>query len=321
MATMTEASRGASEAMLSIGALSRATGIPIDTLRTWERRYGFPEPARKPSGHRVYPMNSVPRLRRIASLVAQGHRSGDVVGASEEMLEQLAEAGSSAAGARVGGGASGDASARIAAGPQTPTIDDLLDIVRSYDGDRLTLILLGDWARLAPLEFLERRVAPLLDAVGRAWEEGTLEIRHEHFVSERIGDLLRSLRLPFEARARGGVIVLAALSGERHGLGLEMAALVLAAAGWRVLYLGTDMPVAQVSSVVRDTRARAVAVSVSSAARSDGMAQSVAQLRAELPPRVELIAGGRGAPSMDGVRALATLEELDGWARSPHGAA
>lgn len=37
---------------LSIGDLSRATGIPIGTLRSWESRYGFPAPRRLESGHR-----------------------------------------------------------------------------------------------------------------------------------------------------------------------------------------------------------------------------------------------------------------------------
>ena len=73
-------------AWLSIGALSRATGIAVETLRTWESRYGFPVPERKPSGHRVYPVAAVPRLRRIAQALSLGHRAGQVVGASEEAL-------------------------------------------------------------------------------------------------------------------------------------------------------------------------------------------------------------------------------------------
>ena len=61
---------------LSIGVLSRATGIPAETLRTWERRYGFPLPDRKPSGHRLYPAATVKHLRRVArlQLSAQGDR-------------------------------------------------------------------------------------------------------------------------------------------------------------------------------------------------------------------------------------------------------
>ena len=78
-----------SEGLLSIGALSTATGIPIDTIRTWERRYGFPVPERKPSGHRVYALATVPRLRRAAQAIARGHRAAEVVPASEGALEAL----------------------------------------------------------------------------------------------------------------------------------------------------------------------------------------------------------------------------------------
>ena len=74
---------------LSIGALSRSTGIPVETLRTWERRYGFPVPERKPSGHRVYAVAHVSRLRRIAEALARGHRASEAVSASEKDLTVL----------------------------------------------------------------------------------------------------------------------------------------------------------------------------------------------------------------------------------------
>src|SRR5512141_471477 len=76
-------------ARLAIGALSRATAIPVETLRTWESRYGFPVPERRPSGHRVYALSTVPRLRRIAEALARGHRAGQVVPASEVELRQI----------------------------------------------------------------------------------------------------------------------------------------------------------------------------------------------------------------------------------------
>src|SRR4051812_49970433 len=77
------------EGLLSIGALSTATGIPIGTIRTWERRYGVPVPVRKPSGHRVYPLSIVPDLRRAAQAIEQGHRAAEVLPASEAALEAL----------------------------------------------------------------------------------------------------------------------------------------------------------------------------------------------------------------------------------------
>src|SRR4029077_16215410 len=78
--------------MLSIGALARATSIRVETLRTWERRYGYPVPERKPSGHRLYPVASVSRLRRIAQALASGHRASEGGSASESAPRVLLDA-------------------------------------------------------------------------------------------------------------------------------------------------------------------------------------------------------------------------------------
>lgn len=294
-------------ARLSIGALSRATGIPVETLRTWEGRYGFPVPERKPSGHRLYPVSSVARLRRIAEALARGHRAGQVVPVSEDDVARLLDV---------------SPPAPLAPPPPAALADaaEMLPLVERFDAERLTRILLGDWARLSPLDFLETRVAPLVRAVGEAWEAGRLEIRHEHFASERVGDLLRTLRLPFEERAAGPLAVLATLPGEGHGLGLQMAALVLAHAGWRLLYLGTEVPVAEMLQLTRDLNARALAVSVSAGSRGAASARQVGALREALGRRVSLLVGGEGAPrARPGVELFRDLRSLDAWARRAAG--
>ena len=287
---------------LSIGALARATGIPVETLRTWESRYGFPVPERKPSGHRVYPLDAVPRLRRVAEALALGHRAGQVVGASEEALDQLLDGtASSPAGPSVGI-------------PPAEDLPGLLRLVAAFDADRLTRTLLGDWGRMTPIEFLEERIAPLVVAVGDGWESGDLEIRHEHFLSERVGDLLRSLRLPFEERASGPLVVFGTLPGEAHGLGLQMAALLLASAGCRILYLGPEVPPPQLASLATDLGARAVALSISSASRGAGTNASLRKLRDRLPSRISLIVGGDGAPRPQaGIEVVRSLGELEDW--------
>jgi len=298
----------ATGARLSIGALSRATGIPVETLRTWENRYGYPVPERKPSGHRVYALASVPRLRRIAEALSRGHRAGEVVRASDGDLEALLGATPTAT--------PEPATPLHAGSAETVAIPELLETVGRFDADRLTRILLGDWARLGPLAFLETRIVPLIRAVGSGWEEGELEIRHEHFLSERIGDLLRSLRLPFEERARGPLVVLGSLPGEAHALGLQMAALVLAAGGCRVLFLGTEVPVPEMATLARDMGARAVALSVSSATRGATTSGHVRRLRDLLPKRVRLLVGGDGAPKESpGLDVIHDLSTLEGWSR------
>jgi methanogenic corrinoid protein MtbC1 len=289
---------------LTIGALSRATAISVDTLRTWERRYGYPRPERKPSGHRLYPASAIPRLRRIAEVLARGHRPAEVVTAPEAMLAALLDASPAAAARRPAD-----------AGPG-PAHDEVLDAVARFDAETMTRVLLAEWAMRGPLPFVEQRVAPLVRAVGDAWEAGRLDIRHEHFFSERLEDVLRSVRMPWEERARGPLVVLATLPGESHGLGLQMAAVVLATAGCRLLYLGTEVPAPELVAVARDLGARAVGVSVSSATGGSAATRQIARLRALLPRRVALLVGGAGTiGARAGVTRIADLAALHAWAR------
>jgi cobalamin-dependent methionine synthase I len=132
-----------------------------------------------------------------------------------------------------------------------------------------------------------------------------------------VGDLLRSLRLPFEDRASGPLAVLATLPGESHGLGLQMAALVLAAAGVQVLSLGTEIPAPQVTAVCRDLNARLLGLSVSSVNGGAATGARIRRLRKALPRRIALVVGGDGAPEPSpGVEVIRDLRALDARARS-----
>jgi methanogenic corrinoid protein MtbC1 len=282
---------------LSIGAVSRATGIPAETLRTWEARYGFPVPERRPSGHRVYPASVVPRLRKVAEALARGHRAAQVVPANERSLTTL-----------LGEQVQVALSPRL---PESASVSDLIGAVRRYDASTLTTQLLADWGRLGVLAFLEQRVGPLLESIGSGWADGTLEIRHEHFVSEQLGALLSTLAAPLDARATGPACALGTLPGEQHGLGLQMAALVVAASGLRVRLAGTDLPVSELAAFARDVHARVVALSVSAAGASTA-ARHLRALRKQLPRQLTVIAGGAGAPSgLAGIEHVTSFDALD----------
>jgi methanogenic corrinoid protein MtbC1 len=282
---------------LSIGALSRAVGVPAETLRTWETRYGFPLPERRPSGHRVYPASVVPRLRKISEALARGHRAAQVVPANERSLTVL-----------LGEQTPSTPSPRLR---EITSVADRVAAVRRYDAAALRTQLLADWGTLGVLPFLNERVGPLLESVGSGWADGTLEIRHEHFVSEQLGALLSSLAAPLEARASGPPCALATLPGEQHGLGLQMAALVVAAAGLRVRLAGTDLPVEQLAAFARDVHARLVAISVSSAGGPTA-ARHLRALRKKLPRQTTVIAGGAGAPTgLAGIEHIPSFDALD----------
>ena len=302
---MTRSGKG----MLSIGALSAATGVPVETIRSWERRYGFPVAERKPSGHRVYSLAMVPRLRLVSDALGRGHRAAEVVAASEAALESLL-----AALPRAPMSANVEASAMLTAPANT---SDHFSAIRAFDADTLKRLFQAEWSRLGPLRFVQERAAPLLESVGDAWSAGDLDVRHEHFSSACVGDFLRAARMPMDDRATGPVVALTTLPDELHGLGLQMSAVVFAAAGWRALVLGVNTPIAQIVALTREAPIAAVAISCA-APRRKKTAEQLRTLRRRLPRGITLLVGGAGAPHpmpRAGIDVLPDLFTLDRWLR------
>jgi DNA-binding transcriptional MerR regulator len=294
--------------MLSIGALSAATGIPVETIRSWERRYGFPVAERKPSGHRVYALDTVARLRLISDALGRGHRAAEVVAASESALESLL-----AALPMVSPGSKAPTAGTVSVTSSVP--EEQFAAIRTFDAEQLKRSLQAEWARLGPVRFVQDRAAPFLHAIGEAWSAGTLDVRHEHFASACLGDFLRTARVPMDDRATGPMMALATLPGEQHGMGLQMSAIVCAAAGWRALMLGTDTPIAQIAALAREAPIAAVAISCA-APRRRQTTEQLHTLRRRLPRAVSLLVGGSGAPaatSKGGVIVMPDLVTLDRW--------
>jgi DNA-binding transcriptional MerR regulator/methylmalonyl-CoA mutase cobalamin-binding subunit len=292
-----------SDPRLSIGAVARATGFSPDTLRVWQKRYGFPVPRRKPSGHRLYSSSDVRRLRRISEALARGHRAGQVVPLAEPRLESLLTERASSA----------------AAGPQrAPVLRSLMDLVRGHKGPDLTSTLLADAAALGPLDFLRLRVVPMITEVGEAWARGELGIHHEHLFSQRLEDVLRNVRLPFERGVAGPGITLAAFSGEEHGLGIQMAALVAAFAGLQPHVLGTDTPVQEIVAAFKAQHSAAIGVSISASTAGPASRDQLEELRRAVSAKVVILVGGMGARRSHPPGGCVIVDDLQGmhdWMR------
>lgn len=279
----------------SIGDVAEATGLSPETLRIWERRYGRPVALRLPSGHRRYTEAQVRWLRRVAEALARGHRPHKVVPLEETELDALLER------ATPGAAPAGD-------------LAEHLELVRGLAGVELRRRLLAAWDPDEPHAFLDRVIVPLVEAVGRAWADGDLEVRHEHFASEVLEDVLRTTRLDFPIPAHSPRVLLTTLSGERHGLGLQMAALACASRGVPYRLLGVDTPNAEIIRAARELRVEIVAISVSLATGGVETDRTLGELRKELPPTVRLVVGGGGARGVRrGPRGITYVGTLRAW--------
>ena len=289
------------QANLSIGALAHATGVPTNTLRTWERRYGFPRSVRLPSGHRRYDQEQITYVRWIIRALEAGHRPSSLEALDLATLRDLVQDSR-------GNGAQADGDVRA-------QLDTWFEAVLQHDTAALEKAMLKDWSRHSAVIFLDGLVSGFLRRVGQGWADGQLTIGQEHAASEAITTFLSSRWRALEAGATGNAVVLTTLPGERHGLGLHQAAVILSIHGFKIHFLGSDTPVASIVESAKLTMAEAVMVSVSVNAPKGAVRSLLSELRSALPQNVQLVIGGSGAPEdMSQMQVMTSMSKLDEWA-------
>ncbi len=285
---------------MSIAAVERETGLGKDTLRAWERRYGFPTPARDAFGERAYATAQVEKLRIVKRLMDAGHRPGQLMPMPTDALHRL-----SAGAPRPADNAAG-----------MPGLLALLALLREHEIGRLRGQLRQAVVRLGLSAFVTEVVAPLNTLVGDAWMRGQLDIFQEHSYTEIAQAILRSgiHSLP-EARApQRPRVLLSTLPGEPHGLGLLMAEALFAAEGGHCFSLGVQTPVWDLVLAAEAYGVDLVALSFTGCMNPNRVIEGLAELRSKLPAAVEVWAGG-SAPVLHrrpvpGVLALRSLLEL-----------
>lgn len=285
------------DAVYTIAAVERDTGLSKDVLRVWERRYGFPSPQRDAQGERLYPPQQVERLRTVRRLMDAGHRPGRLLALSDEALADL--------------------EARRRERPGDPAAPDdplapLLDLIRSHRMTAYRRALGQRLARAGLKGFVQDTVAPLAARIGEAWSQGELRVHEEHLFTEHTE---RTLRRAIEAVPGGDAprVLLTTAPQERHALGLLMVEATLALEGAHCISLGTQMPVAEIAGAALAHRADVVALSFSAAYPARQLPSLLEPLRAALPATVAVWIGGAGtarAGLPQGVERLGGLDDV-----------
>lgn len=275
------------EVAFTIAAVERDTRISKDTLRIWERRYGFPLPSRDANGERLYSPEQIERLRHVKRLMDAGHRPGRIVALELAELRRLGDHTDSLAQTAM------SKSNPDTAEPDDKLTADLLDLLRHHDPRALRRALMQQLLVLGLARFIGEVVVPLLGEVGQAWSRGRLEVFEEHLCSEILESVLRGAvaSLPEPEAQAAPRVLLATLPIEAHGLGLLMAEALLSANGCDCMNLGRQTPLSDVVMAARVFRADIVALSFSTAVNTNHALEGLADLRAALPADVELWAG------------------------------
>ncbi len=266
---------------MNITAVERDTGLSKDTLRVWERRYGFPAPERDATGQRVYSTGDIEKLRLAKRLLDHGYRPGKILRFPPERLLEMADAAQ-----QRNGGAAPDPA-------DSADVDPVLELVRTHRVEALQDHLSGCLERLGLAPFLATVIAPLNTRIGEAWARGRLEVFEEHLYTEVVQGIVRGALGALPRPASGAPrVLLTTFPNEPHSLGLLMAEAFFTLEGCNCISLGAQTPLRDIERAAQARRADIVALSFSAAMNANHAVQGLAELRALLPPTVALWAGG-----------------------------
>jgi methanogenic corrinoid protein MtbC1 len=276
----------------TIKTVVQQTGLTAATLRAWERRYGVLSPGRSEGGYRLYSERDVATLSWLQSQIEAGLSISRAV-ARLDLLRQAGEAPELAP--------SQQPSRRPPAGvrDQGTISSELLEALLAFREEDAEAVL-GEAFALYPVEDVaEAIMTPVLVEVGERWLRDEATIVQEHFAA---GFLRRRLTALFQAYARadagqkvatGLLAITGSAPGEWHDVGIMIVSLALRRRGWRVLYLGQNVPAGHLVQEASRLRPNLVCLSATMPDSAASLLLLPEPIAALPEPRPRLVFGGR----------------------------
>lgn len=244
---------GAPQSGVSIATVSRTLDIPVPTIRSWERRYGFPSPSRTGGRHRRYTVRDIEQLRDLRDLITRGH-------SAREAVARLSSAPSPEGGREL--------------------LQTMIESAMRLDSDGIRSALDRSAERLGVEAAIRDVVFRAMREIGTRWKTGTCSIEQEHLASESVRAWLARQAAMAPPPFRGDSIVLACGPKDLHTIGLEAFAVVLSRRGWPCRVLGAMTPAASVLATVRAVRAVAAVVTAQRSVTRRAAVESLAAVDA-----------------------------------------
>lgn len=267
-----------------IGAVSTLTGVSPHALRVWERRYQSVTPQRTPGGDRLYSESDIERLRLIKQLIERGHSIGQIANLDAGELTDLIEKHAAPP-------------APPAATPASEVLEVqevFLQALGDLDLERAERLLSRAAVALDPDSLIFDVLTPLLQQIGERWEAGQLRIAHEHAASAMLRNLLGALIRTYSVDSDAPVAVIASPSNELHEFGALLAAMIAVTSGWRVAYLGPNLPAEEIAFVVDARKARLLLLSLVLRDQIE-RENELRRLDELIPLKTPIVAGGHAA--------------------------
>jgi DNA-binding transcriptional MerR regulator/methylmalonyl-CoA mutase cobalamin-binding subunit len=255
------------------------TGIKPDTLRAWERRYGLPLPQRTAGGHRLYSQYDIETIKWLMERQDEGMRINravdlwrDIEAEGKDPLDVMHPVAS----------AEPSEEQPIMTGSSLDEIrENWVESCLDFNELNAERILSQSFAlypvEMVCLEVLRRGIVD----IGSRWYRGEATVQQEHFASGLVLRRLEALIAASPAPTRSERILVGCPAQEDHVIALLMTTLFLRRHGLDVIYLGANVPLADLEKAGKRIKARLVILIASQLHTAANLAEAARMIRAE----------------------------------------
>ena len=280
-----------------IKVVARRTGLTPHVIRVWERRYKAVTPQRTDTNRRLYSEDDIEQLRLLRQATIAGHSIGQIANYPIDKLRELL-ADDAVYATVTSGPLSRLLPPREAASrPVEYFIQESVAAIEQLDERALERTLaLADMELSQPV-VMDEVIVPLMVKLGDWWREGAARAAHEHMASAVVRAQLATMRKIHAPREGAPDIVITTPHGQHHEIGAQLVALVASAEGWRVTYLGPNLPASEMAAAMRLRNARVLGLSICFPPEDPMIVTELRQMRRLLEPGTTVLIGGMSAPS------------------------
>lgn len=280
----------------SIRIAAKRSGLTTHVIRVWEKRYAAVKPHRTGTNRRLYSDEDIGRLTLLRQLTQAGHSIANVAALEVSQLRSILEV-EKAGGLGTQTGSHSIEALHESSDLERGGLEACQAAVRSMDPQGLTNALRRFLVQFGHQALVVKLAAPLAQWLGDAWERGELSAAHEHFCSSQLKAFLMASTDPSSPHPSAPSMIVTTPRGQAHEMGALLAYATASNAGWRVIYLGPNLPAPDIANAAVQHQCRAVALSLVYPLDDPIVRQELVQLRHYLPMDKHILVGGRAAKS------------------------
>ncbi len=216
------------------------TGIKGHTLRKWETRYSFLEPERTDTNIRYYSDSQLKKLLNVSVLMRNGLRISKIDKMTDEEIHNSIETS-------------------LLDSKEEDEISALIISMLEMDEVKFDRIIKSQIIKNGLLSTTTKIIYPFLNQVGILWGINKVIPAQEHFVSSLIKQKIFATidQLPL-AKEYSDSILMFLPEHEHHEIGLLLAYYIAKELGWRVYYLGQNVPTENIKQVINEISPKAM---------------------------------------------------------------